>query len=311
MSRLLIWLALLPFLCHGQTLYSDLNYRDSTITLAPDITIGTVAQGYVAITPETPRGAIIFFQAAGPIDTQSLLMKKALDHNLAIINISTSNKFEFLFSTDKRDQLSGFLKHATDSLEIPRDNLHFAGMSLAGTRALIMGLYLAEKNPELKPRSIVMCDTPLDFIRFYKEGIKAKEGQYQEAAANEGYWTSTYLANNLDGTPESNRGAYLTYSPMSYFHEDTDHLNPLHDVAIRCYTEPNVKWWMATRKKDYYGMNSLDMALLINELNIKGHPSSELILTEDKGYRKDGTYHPHSWSIVNETEMVEWMISLD
>jgi hypothetical protein len=84
----------------------------------------------------------------------------------------------------------------------------------------------------------------------------------------------------------------------------------LKGIAIRAYTEPDVNWWIETRRKDYYSMNSIDLAALINELKIFGNENSELIITNNKGYMPDGNRHPHSWSIVDEKEMVDWFLRL-
>ena len=67
---------------------------------------------------------------------------------------------------------------------------------------------------------------------------------------------------------------------------------------------------MKNRGKSYYGMNALDAAALINALQLLGNKEAELILTEDQGYRPDGSRHPHSWSIVDEKELVEWFVQL-
>ena len=51
-------------------------------------------------------------------------------------------------------------------------------------------------------------------------------------------------------------------------------------------------------------------AALVNALHLHGNEEAELILTQDKGYRPDGQRHPHSWSIVDEEEMVGWLLGL-
>ena len=56
-------------------------------------------------------------------------------------------------------------------------------------------------------------------------------------------------------------------------------------------------------------MNVIDLAAFINELNKLGNNNAELILTQNKGYLPDGTYHPHSWSIVDNEELVKWFKS--
>lgn len=57
-------------------------------------------------------------------------------------------------------------------------------------------------------------------------------------------------------------------------------------------------------------MNAIDLAALINELKILDNRRAELIITHDKGYLPDGTRHPHSWSIVDEKELIDWFVEM-
>ena len=112
-------------------------------------------------------------------------------------------------------------------------------------------------------------------------------------------FTAGSLEKNLGGVPADNLESYTEYSPYNYLNGGGPNLEPLKDIALRAYTEPDVKWWMETRRKDYYAMNAIDLAAIVNALNIMGNKEAELILTENKGYHPDGTRHPHSWSIVD------------
>ena len=52
------------------------------------------------------------------------------------------------------------------------------------------------------------------------------------------------------------------------------------------------------------------MTLMINELNRLGNQNAELITTQKKGYRKpDNKRHPHSWSIVDNDELINWLLN--
>ena len=57
-------------------------------------------------------------------------------------------------------------------------------------------------------------------------------------------------------------------------------------------------------------MNAVDLAALVNQLKILGSKKAELVTTIGKGFREDGSRHPHSWSIVDENELIEWFIHL-
>ncbi|MEZ4931988.1 MAG: hypothetical protein R2788_07705 [Saprospiraceae bacterium] len=65
---------------------------------------------------------------------------------------------------------------------------------------------------------------------------------------------------------------------------------------------------MKNRGNDYYSMNAMDAAAVVNQLAVLGNERAELILTENKGFKPDGSRHPHSWSIVDNGELVEWLL---
>jgi len=46
---------------------------------------------------------------------------------------------------------------------------------------------------------------------------------------------------------------------------------------------------------------------MINFLNLNGNTDAELVPALGKGYRLDGTRHPHSWSIVDPSNCIDWI----
>ncbi|MCB0662802.1 MAG: hypothetical protein KDC24_08680 [Saprospiraceae bacterium] len=297
---------------HGQKVVNALSYEEGTITYADGISLPKTPFGYTLILPDSadPKGLLVFFHAQSPEAPLDSIAQFAIDKNMGVLYLATNNRLEFFFEKEKMAEVASYLKTVVGDYPATRLNLLFAGMSLEGTRALKLTHFLKE-HPKYKvhPKAIVICDAPLDMIRFYKEAKRAGELNFQEAAANEGRWVSAYLENNL-GTPDKNRAAYRSYSPYCYDQPENEYLNYLDDVYIRAYTEPDVDWWMETRRKSYYGMNALDLAALINELNIRGNENARLVNTQNKGYRPDGSRHPHSWSIVDDKEVVEWFTGM-
>jgi hypothetical protein len=55
-------------------------------------------------------------------------------------------------------------------------------------------------------------------------------------------------------------------------------------------------------------MNALDGAAMINRLHIDGNERAEFVNALGKGYRPDGTRHPHSWSLAAPEECVDWVL---
>ncbi len=47
---------------------------------------------------------------------------------------------------------------------------------------------------------------------------------------------------------------------------------------------------------------------VINQLHLLGNEQAEYINALGKGYRMDGRRHPHSWSIVDAEDCVDWLL---
>ena len=310
-------LVCLIFSIQGQTVINfeeDIDFSDGQmIVLADDISIPKIKSGYTLWLPDSEviEGLIVFMHAGRDTINRNLIIDYALERDLAVMYVTTENRFEFFFDNKKMQQIENYIHSALHTNQINKENILYCGMSLAGTRALKLAKFGLGEDSELKlvPRAIAICDAPLDMIRFHKECVKAHKLQFHSAAANEGKWVSSYLTKNL-GFPENHLKKYIKYSPYCYIAENGGNARFFKNIAVRAYTEPDVNWWIANRRKDYYGMNSVDMAGLVNELRISGNDNAELITTSNKGHHPDGTRHPHSWSIVNEKELVDWFLGL-
>lgn len=298
----------------GQTVINYEVPAEGDIYLIPEITIPKINSGYTAWIPDkgSAEGLIVFTHPRRDTVNTDSIINYALQNNLAIIYATTDSRLEFFFDKSKMLEVEGYINEVITENHIPKENLLYCGMSLEGTRAMRLAMFADSPDSKynLRPKAIVLCDSPLDMVRFHKEMVKAKELNFNTMSANEGIWVSGYLEANLGGTPEENMQAYINYSPYCYSDEKVKNYLNFKDIAIRAYTEPDITWWIDKRRKDYYSMNSIDLAALINELKIAGNKNAELIITENKGYLPDGTRHPHSWSIVDVKDMVDWFLKL-
>ncbi len=78
---------------------------------------------------------------------------------------------------------------------------------------------------------------------------------------------------------------------------------------MRIYTEPDINGWLKERVADLTSMNVAECSAMINDLNGLGNQNAALITTKNKGYRKPDNYrHPHSWSIVENNELIKWLL---
>ena len=313
--RPLFSLFILLFCAHGlaaQLVKQKIEPKQGLLQLAPNINVPYEDAGYTLVLPEdeTAKGLIVFFNSDR--DTINNIFRHALPLDIAVAYVTTGNRFEFFFEEERMQQIDTYLQEIVTNYKIPKRNLLFCGMSLAGTRALKQAIFAKQDSSQFKlfPRAIAACDSPIDFIRFWQSLERAKRLNYNPIAVNEATWVTAYLENNLGGAPKNQEEAFIAYSPYSFSNLELGNEQWLKDIAVRAYTEPDVQWWMENRGKSYYGMNALDAAALINALQLLGNKEADLILTEDKGYRPNGSRHPHSWSIVDEKEMVNWFNQL-
>jgi len=59
-----------------------------------------------------------------------------------------------------------------------------------------------------------------------------------------------------------------------------------------------------------YDWNGIDIVAFVNQLKINGNTNTEVFISQGKGVRLDGTKHPHSWSIMNNDETLNWILKL-
>ena len=114
----------------------------------------------------------------------------------------------------------------------------------------------------------------------------------------------------MGGTPQTALENYHRISPYSLSDTTQSAIKNLVNIPIRVYIEPDIQWWLNERGTDVWGVNILDCSALINELNKLGNQNAVLITTQNKGFRRpEHKRHPHSWSIVDNNELIDWLLS--
>ncbi|MBC3788664.1 hypothetical protein FHK02_5224 [Spirosoma sp. LMG 31448] len=185
------------------------------------------------------------------------------------------------------------------------------GMSAAGTGAIRYVQYCYQQPiPSVKPIGVFGVDSPLDYERLYREATHAVERQYSPDAVDEGNVVIRYLKTQLKATPQRNQKVYQQVSPFCYSAPEGGNARWLNHTAVRLYIEPDISWWISQRRKDYYDLNAVDNAALINQLQLNGNRAAELVVTANQGVRETGEKHPHSWSIVDQKALLSWCMQL-
>jgi hypothetical protein len=192
---------------------------------------------------------------------------------------------------------------------LENSSFYLGGFSIGGSCAVKFAEDAVRDNYQYQPDAIFVVDPPLDFIRFYNSMKRILRIDPNSKLQKEALYMTERIEKELNGTPITNTQNYIDRSPYCFTDTNQTAIKYLIDVPIRYYTEPELHWKMEYfGSADYSDINGLDGSCMINELGLLGNKNAELILTKDKGYRRPNhRKQPHSWSIIDDNELIEWL----
>lgn len=181
---------------------------------------------------------------------------------------------------------------------------YVGGFSIGGSTAIKFA-----ENESLKPKAIFAIDPPLDLERYYNSSKREVRLSVNKIPDEERVYMIERLEKEMGGSPKIALKNYYKTSPYSFSDTTQTAIKNIIKLPLRIYSEPDVNWWLKENAEDFTGMNVTECSAMINELNRLGNTKAELIITQNKGYRKpDNSRHPHSWSIVDNNELIEWLL---
>jgi pimeloyl-ACP methyl ester carboxylesterase len=259
-----------------------------------------------------PEGVLVILPGGGEsveeVKKQISLHKLAVQNNLLVllpcINWGTSTR------EPENKFLDTMFQQVIDQYRVPKDKFVLGGFSNGG----MISLTYAEKANREKgstviiPKAVFGVDPPLDYAHLWNHCVKDIERNVSEVAVTESKWIMASYTKDFGGSPEDFRENYVKYSIYSYNEKDGGNAKYLLNTPVLLYTEPDIMWQMKNRSRDYYDLNCVDIAAMINFLNLKGNKDAELVVTNNKGKRLNGNRHPHSWSIMDSEQCMNWIL---
>lgn len=255
-------------------------------------------KGYLFLVPgfgETPE--IVLQQTDLP-------NKLAQNGILTIIPTFQDGVLSFGVDSLSQQTFKNILKDVTSKHKLIDLKFYVGGFSIGGSCAIKYA-----ENAIIKPTAVFAIDPPLDFERFYNSAKRNIRLSKDNEANPENIYMIDRLEKETGGSPTTNLTEYYNLSPYSFSDTNQTAIKKLTNIPLRIYTEPDVNWWLNERNTDFTNMNATECSAMINELKRLGNQNAELITTQMKGYRKpDNKRHPHSWSIVDNDELINWLI---
>lgn len=258
------------------------------------------------VTP--PKAVLVLFggypEKAKDIKREFKILEKARQKQIAVLYSNYSQKL--WFEENELQELSNQMQEIFIKNELPTNNVYLGGFSSGGDVALLLGNYLTE-NKKLTPKGIFIVDSPIDLAELYFSSEKNIKRNFSETSVQESNWIISTLGERF-GNPNEDLSNYEKHSVFTLKTKNINNIENLKSTKIRMYTEPDTVWWKENRMADYDQTNAYLIKNLSKELKNSGFSDVEYIPTQNKGYRANGDRHPHSWSIVDKDDLINWML---
>ncbi len=239
------------------------------------------------------------------ISSNQKLCELAFDENMAVIVPSINQRLTM--TKGVVDLLNTLLSSAIKQYTIPENKFVIGGWSMGGLFSLRYTELANENvnNTAIRPVAVFSCDGPCDLENIYNN-FQKKHDKFPNSL--EPAYGIKELETYCGGNPEQAQKQYIYYSCYSHSQADGGNAKFLKDTPVRIYDDVDPNWWMTNRDVDMYDMNALDQSAMILYLNDVGNKDAEFINAYGKGYRIEGNRHPHSWSIVEPSDTINWIM---
>lgn len=267
-----------------------------------------ITDAYELYIPEQQDHLLILYPCfpcdAENTKTEFPIIDQALAQNIAVLLVNFNRRL-WLTDTEKKNN-ADLLEKATKTNHINTKSTYIGGFSSGGNMSLLVADYLIQQKTDIQPKGVFIVDSPIDLLGLYENSKKNVQKNFSSVAVEESKWIINLLENQF-GKGKDQMVSFENNSPYITKTRSLLNLTNLKHTKIRLYTEPDATWWKEHRQTDYEDTNAYYIEQLANDLNVNGFPFVEHITTTNKGYRNNGDRHPHSWSIVDRNDLINWI----
>lgn len=301
MKKLIILIFLISIGCKEKK--KDLRSASSEI-------IPVINEDYELIKIYDSKALLIVFPGGGTTSKETKenfkIIEKAKNNNISVL-LMNFNRHLWIDDKDSQ-QLKVDLEKIIEENNLNTDNAFIGGMSIGGTVAISISDFLHESNSSLRPKGVFVVDSPIDLYALYQSSKKdVSRKDFTEERLAEPKFIIEYFESEF-GKDDSLLQSIQKVSPVTLQTRNPKNISHLKNKKIRFYTEPDTLWWKENRQTDFKSTNAHILQKTHALLNDKGWKNVQLIQTKNKGYRINGERHPHSWSIIDVDNLIDWIL---
>jgi hypothetical protein len=238
------------------------------------------------------------------IKTEFNIVEPAISQGIGIAFMKFNR--HLWLSKQEKIHLSTLLEQMLKENALKDKSIYIGGFSSGGNVALLVSNHLMKQEKGIKLKGVFIIDSPVDLLGLYENSKKNIARNVSQVSVEESKMVVNLFESTF-GKPEQVLDQYEEHGVYTQKTHNTNNLSSLKDVKIRLYTEPDTLWWKQNRGYAYQEMNAYFIKSLSEELSQKIGNKVEYIPTQNRGYRSNGDRHPHSWSIVEVDELLQWI----
>ena len=269
-----------------------------------------ITKDYELVKAKKPEALLIVFPGGGSSAKETKRDFKIIDiarkKHISVIFMNYGGKL--WMEKEDKESLSKKLHIIVKKHNLNTENVFIGGMSIGGTVAITIADYLNGNSTDLKTKGVFVIDSPIDLYALYESSKKdVARKDFSEERLAEPKWIINYFEEKF-GENDSLLRNIQKVSPFTFKTENINNIKNLKDVKLRFYTEPDTLWLQKNRQTDFKSSNAYTLQKTATILKNNAWEKSELIQTKNKGIRFNGERNPHSWSIVNVDEIINWIL---
>jgi hypothetical protein len=267
---------------------------------------------YLAIPPASGaiRGVLVVFC---PYRNPESILPETRLHNVAAANdlltVYASVGMRLLPDTIAMEWMNKVFSHVLAQYKVDSPLFAVGGFDLAGMSVLRYA-ELAREFPAqyvIHPAVVFGIASPVDLAGFYHlNGRQVKKNFFPPTVGDARLMLEKM--NKELGSPSEHPDHYARATPFSSVLTEVGNERFLRNVAVRLYYDTDMDWQIKIRRNGYYDTDLPDGAELIDRLLLQGNKRAEFVASKLPGVRSNGMRHATAYSIVDETDCIQWII---
>ncbi len=270
---------------------------------------------YLALQPATPsRGLLLIIGGfcSTPISVmqETKLPETAVRAGYTVVIPTLYNCDSIRSNSIAQQRLETLIPELIAKYKIPANHLIIGGQSMGGHQALYyagQALKPDHKPGLIAPNLVFGVDPPLNMKRLWNSFQYTIRMNFSAIAMGEALEQTRRFRLLYGGSPDKFPKAYEAASSFYADAPDGGNARHLRSIPVRLYCDPDISWIISNRRGTAEFMNMADLSGCISQLLKLGNTRAEFVNCLGKGFKPDGSRHPHFFSMLDPDEFVQWM----